>query len=297
MDIYDFRGAYKPTGGRVGVRTGGAGRKRCVKGKSCGATCISFSKECWVDLGGKPGTNGGKNLHDATGKVRDLVKNRKQTGGATGGGGGGVEGTPQKTQPQPKPQPKPNPQPQQQPKPNPQPQPQPAKEKEKEKVPDKNLWQSAQKGDLSQLKKQTENWAKEHGLSMIEGHDHAHSMIHSYLGVNSDILSRLGGGKKGDISPLEEGLVYHFDKLGKDRRGSEGTPIKSMTKQEITNNIAPMIKGLYKGMDQENSPQVSQSIQRATNIIYNLQSRKDYAKFVNALDKTSYDIVMESFLK
>jgi hypothetical protein len=277
MDIYDFRGAYQPTGGRVGVRTGGAGRKRCTKGKSCGATCINAAKACWVDLGGEPGSNGGRNLHDATSKVRDLVKGRMKTGSTIGANG--ARSTPPKPQP------------------IPQPKPQPAKEKEKEKVPDKNLWQSAQKGDLSQLKKQTENWAKEHGLSMIDGHDHAHSMIHSYLGVNSNILARLGGGKKGDISPLEEGLVYHFDRLGKDRRGSEGTPIKSMTKQEIVNNIGPMIKGLYKGTEQENSPQVSQNIQRATNIIYNLQSRKDYAQFVNALDKASYDIVMESFLK
>ena len=285
MDIYDFRGVYRPTGGRVGVRTNGAGRKRCTKGKSCGATCIVATKQCWVDLGGKPGTDGGRNLHDAVSNVRDLIKKR------TGSGGGES----QKIAPTPQPNSQSAPQSKTQPQSTPQPQPQPAKEKEK--VPNKDLWQSAQRGDLSQLKKQTENWAKEHGLSIIDGHDHAHSMIHSYLGVNSNILARLGGGKKGDISPLEEGLVYHFDKLGKDRRGSAGTPTKSMTKQEITNNIGPLIKGLYKGMEQENSPQISQYIQRATNIIYNLQSRKDYAQFVDALDKTSYDIVMEAFLK
>jgi hypothetical protein len=80
MDFWDFRGAYKPAGGRVGVRTGGAGRKRCTKGKSCGATCIAAEKDCWVDLpGGKPGSQGGKNLHDATSKVRDLIASR--TGG------------------------------------------------------------------------------------------------------------------------------------------------------------------------------------------------------------------------
>lgn len=107
MDTYDFRGAYKPTGGRVGVRTGGAGRKRCTKGKSCGATCISAKKECWVDLpGGKPGSNGGRNLHDSTSKVRDLVKARAGKG--------------ESVIPQPKPQPKPQPTPQ--PKPQPQPQ-------------------------------------------------------------------------------------------------------------------------------------------------------------------------------
>jgi hypothetical protein len=135
MDIYDFRGAYKPTGGRVGVRTGGAGRKRCIKGKSCGATCISFAKECWVDLGGKPGTNGGKNLHDGTGKVRDLVKGRKKTGGAIGGGGG-AEGTPPKPQPQPQPTPQPKPTPQPQPKPNPQPQPKPNPQPKPQSTPE-----------------------------------------------------------------------------------------------------------------------------------------------------------------
>ena len=98
MDIYDFRGAYKPTGGRVGVRTGGAGRKRCTKGKSCGATCITATKACWVDLGGEPGSNGGRNLHDATSKVRDIVKNRS---GSVGNAQQGITPTPQ---PQPKPQ-------------------------------------------------------------------------------------------------------------------------------------------------------------------------------------------------
>lgn len=96
MSFWDFRGAYKPTGGKVGVRTGGAGRKRCTKGKSCGATCISAKKECLVDLpGGKPGSNGGKSLHDSTSKARDLVKARTGKGGPV---------SPQLT-PQPKPQP------------------------------------------------------------------------------------------------------------------------------------------------------------------------------------------------
>jgi hypothetical protein len=110
MDTYDFRGAYKPTGGRVGVRTGGAGRKRCTKGKSCGATCISAKKECWVDLpGGKPGSNDGRNLHDSTSKARDLIKART-------GKGGSVTPQPQpQTTPQPKPQPTPQPKPQPQP--------------------------------------------------------------------------------------------------------------------------------------------------------------------------------------
>jgi hypothetical protein len=91
-----------------------------------------MAKDCWVDLGGKPRTNGGKNLHDATGKARDLVEGRKKTSGAIGGGGGGAEGTPPKPQPQPQPTPQPKPTPQPQPQPKPQPTPEPKKESRRE---------------------------------------------------------------------------------------------------------------------------------------------------------------------
>lgn len=111
MDFFDFRGAYKPTGGRVGVRTGGPGRKRCTKGKSCGATCIAATKVCRIDLGGQPGSNGGKNLHDGLGNVRGMLQGRKQRSQ------GAVPTTQPKQTPAPTPQPKPQPQPQSQPKP------------------------------------------------------------------------------------------------------------------------------------------------------------------------------------
>jgi hypothetical protein len=72
MDHWDFKGMSRLAGGKAG-----ANRKRCTKGKSCGSTCIARDKDCWVDLpGGKPGSNGGKNLHDATTKVRDMVASR-----------------------------------------------------------------------------------------------------------------------------------------------------------------------------------------------------------------------------
>lgn len=71
MDYWDFR-----RGG--GKAVGGGGPRNCTKGKSCGATCIARDKYCWVNLpGGKPGSNGGKNLHDAISKVRDLVQSRQ----------------------------------------------------------------------------------------------------------------------------------------------------------------------------------------------------------------------------
>lgn len=73
MEHWDFRRSG-------GARVGSSGRKRCVKGKSCGASCIQKSKICWVDLpGGRPGSNGGKNLHDATSKARDLIQKKKSS--------------------------------------------------------------------------------------------------------------------------------------------------------------------------------------------------------------------------
>lgn len=121
MDFFDFRGA-RGGGLKTGAKRAGVkGRKRCTKGKSCGATCIAGKKKCWVDLpGGEPGSNGGKNLHDALGKVRQKIQ---------GKGSGGVP----PAQPQPKPPAQPNPTPQPQPQPQPKPTPQP----EQRAVPNK----------------------------------------------------------------------------------------------------------------------------------------------------------------
>lgn len=61
----------------------GGGNRNCRKGKPCGATCIAQKKICWVNLpGGKPGSNGGRNLHDSTTKVRDMLKTRQGGGPA-----------------------------------------------------------------------------------------------------------------------------------------------------------------------------------------------------------------------
>ena len=48
-------------------------KKRCSKGKSCGATCISSIKECLLLLG--------ENVEGALGKVRKLIGRRLEKGG------------------------------------------------------------------------------------------------------------------------------------------------------------------------------------------------------------------------
>ncbi len=49
---------------------GSKGKKRCTKGKSCGASCIQMRKVCWKEMG--------DGVSSSTSKVRDLVQ-----GGAT----------------------------------------------------------------------------------------------------------------------------------------------------------------------------------------------------------------------
>jgi hypothetical protein len=55
---------------RMGGLVSGSMRKRCKKGKSCGAACINNSKVCWVDFPWAMGSS--------IGKMRDTVQSRKK---------------------------------------------------------------------------------------------------------------------------------------------------------------------------------------------------------------------------
>lgn len=98
-------------------------------------------------------------------------------------------------------------------------------------VPNTDVWEDAVNGDLAKLSKETNDWVKKHGFDeKQEGHDSNHVMAHSFFGINSDYLASISGGKRGDVSLAEEGLVHYLEQLARARRLAQGSSSEEIDK-------------------------------------------------------------------